>query len=84
MGLHAHPRCSQEFGHRVSRSTIAPLGERHHRQAVAAFVAHDHRERNHQELDNEQIDGERVKGCLGRVRRHQRLGGLLNYYARAA
>jgi hypothetical protein len=29
------------------------------------------------------IDGERAKGCLGRVHRHQRLGGLLNYYARA-
>jgi len=63
---------------------LIPLGERHHRRAVAEFVAHYHRERNHQGLDNELIDGEPAKGRLSRVRRHQRLGGLLNYYARAA
>ena len=63
---------------------LVPLGERHHRRAVAEFVAHYHRERNHQGLDNELIDGEPAKGRVSRVRRHQRLGGLLNYYARAA
>jgi Integrase core domain len=63
---------------------VIPFGERHHRRAVAEFVAHYHRERNHQGLDNELIDGEPAKGRVGRVRRHQRLGGLLNYYARAA
>ena len=63
---------------------LIPLGERHHRRAVAEFVAHYHRERNHQGLDNELIDGEPAKGRVSRVRRHQRLGGLLNYYARAA
>ena len=63
---------------------LIPFGERHHRRAVAEFVTHYHRERNHQGLDNELIDGERAKGCLGRVHRHQLLGGLLNYYARAA
>jgi putative transposase len=45
---------------------------------------HYHRERNHQALDNELIDLQRSDGNVGRVRRHQRLGGLLNYYARAA
>jgi transposase InsO family protein len=63
---------------------IIPFGERYHRRAVAEFVAHYHRERNHQGLDNELIDGEPAKGRVRRVRRHQRLGGLLNYYARAA
>jgi transposase InsO family protein len=65
-------------------SRLIPLGERHHRRAVAEFVAHYHRERNHQGLDNDLIDGQPAKRCVGRVRRHQRLGGLLNYYARAA
>jgi transposase InsO family protein len=32
---------------------LIPLGERHHRRAVAEFVAHYHRERNHQGLANE-------------------------------
>jgi putative transposase len=58
---------------------LIPFGERHHRRAVAEFVAHYHRERNHQGLDNELIDGEPVRGRVGRVRRHARLGGLLNY-----
>ena len=59
------------------------LGERHFRRAVAEFVAHYHRERNHQGLENALIDGPPdVRG--GRVHRQQRLGGLLNYYRRAA
>ena len=79
------------FAERVVRSIkeeclnrLIQLGERHHRRAVASFVAHYHCERNHQGLDNELIDGQCAKGRVGRVRRHQRLGGLLNYYARAA
>lgn len=63
---------------------LIPLGERHFRRAVAEFLAHDHGERNHQGLGNELIDGARNAACIGRVRRHPRLGGLLNYYARAA
>ena len=62
---------------------LIPLGERHHRRAIAEVVAHYHRERNHQGLDNELIDRQPARH-VGRVRRHQRLGGLLNYYARAA
>jgi putative transposase len=59
------------------------LGERHFQRAVAEFVAHYHRERNHQGLENALIDGPpTVRG--GRVHRQQRLGGLLNYYRRAA
>jgi putative transposase len=63
---------------------LIPLGERHHRRAVAEFVAHYHRERNHQGLCNELIDGQPAKRPVGRVWRHPRLGGLLTHYARAA
>jgi hypothetical protein len=62
---------------------LIPFGERHFRQAVAEFVAHYHGERNHQGLRNELIDGEPATDVC-RIRRRQRLGGLLNYYARAA
>ena len=60
------------------------LGERHFRRAVAEFVAQYHRERNHQGLDNVLIDRPPPEGRVGRVRRRQRLGGLFNYYTRAA
>jgi len=50
---------------------LIPFGERHHRRAVAEFVAHYHRERNHQGLDNELIESEPAEGRVGRVRRHQ-------------
>ena len=60
------------------------LGERHLRRSISEFVAHYHAERNHQGLDNELIQplGRRTK--TGAVRRRQRLGGMLNYYYRAA
>jgi transposase InsO family protein len=61
------------------------LGERHLRQTIREFMEHYHRERNHQGLRNELIEtsptGE-TSNC--RIRRRPRLGGLLNYYARAA
>ena len=63
---------------------IIPLGERHFRHAVHEFVAHYHRERNHQGLSNELIEGPTRAGTVGRIRRRPRLGGLLNYYDRAA
>ena len=62
---------------------LSPLGERHFRRAVTEFVAHYHLERNHQGLGNTLIDGAPTTGT-GRVHRQQRLGGLLNYYRRAA
>jgi putative transposase len=63
---------------------VIPLGERHFRHAVAEFVAHYHRERNHQGLGNELIVRPTAERRVGHVRRWPRLGGLLNYYARAA
>jgi transposase InsO family protein len=62
---------------------IIPIGEGHFRRAVTEFVAHYHRERNHQGLENALIEGARVSGA-GRVHRQSRLGGLLNFYRRAA
>jgi hypothetical protein len=63
---------------------IVPIGERHFRRAIAAYVDHYHRERNHQGLDNRLIAGTPVIDQAGRVRRRPRLGGLLNYYERAS
>jgi Integrase core domain. len=63
---------------------IVPLGERHFRRALAEYVAHYHGERNHQGLGNALIAGRPPMAAHGRVRRRPRLGGLLNYYERAA
>jgi transposase InsO family protein len=62
---------------------MIPLGERHFRRAVVDFLAHYHAERNHQGLDNALIEGTPKRGA-GQVHRHSRLGGLLNFYGRAA
>lgn len=63
---------------------IIPIGERHFRRAVAEFVAHYHGERNHQGLNNRLIAGRPVSDMARGVRRRPRLGGLLNFYERAA
>ena len=63
---------------------MIPLGERHFRRAVVEFVDHYHRERNHQGLENTLIAAPPACGMVGRVRRRPRLGGLLNFYERAA
>jgi hypothetical protein len=63
---------------------IIPIGGRHFRRAVAEYVAHYHLERNHQGLENVLIEDTRRRRRCGSVRRRRRLGGLLNYYERAA
>jgi transposase InsO family protein len=63
---------------------LIPVGERHFRRAVAEYVEHYHRERNHQGLDNRLISGSPLMTMTSRVRRRARLGGLLNFYERAA
>jgi putative transposase len=63
---------------------VIPLGERHFRRIVTECVAHDHRERHHQGLGNRLMVGTPTVDAAGRVYRCQRLGGLLNYYQRAA
>jgi transposase InsO family protein len=64
---------------------IIPLGEQHLRQAVREYTEHYHVERNHQALDSRLI--ERRQGVIhmnSAVERHERLGGVLNYYDRRA
>ena len=63
---------------------MLPLGEHHFRRAIHEFVDHYHRERNHQGLENALIAGPPARGTADRVQRRPRLGGLLNYYERAA
>ena len=64
---------------------IIPLGERHLRHAVTEYTEHYHLERNHQGLGNRLIV--KPKGVIdmnSAVARHERLGGVLNYYERRA
>jgi transposase InsO family protein len=63
---------------------LIPIGEQHFRRAMAEYVEHYHDERNHQGLDNRLISGPPVIQMMSRVRRRPRLGGLLNFYQRAA
>ncbi|MGH9383320.1 MAG: integrase core domain-containing protein, partial [Vicinamibacterales bacterium] len=84
------PNCNA-FAERFVRSIkeecldrLLVLGERHLRRAIAEFVAHYHVERNHQGLNNELIEPAIRLQTHGAVRRRQRMGGMLNYYYRAA
>lgn len=64
---------------------IVPLGERHLRHVICEFVEHYHRERNHQGIENRLIvSAPEPANTNGRVVRRERLGGLLNFYHRAA
>ena len=63
---------------------VIPFGERHLRRTIAEYVEHYHRERNHQGIENALIAGAPATSIVGRIRRRPRLGGLLNYYERAA
>jgi hypothetical protein len=63
---------------------VIPFGERHLRRTIAAYVEYYHWERNHQGIENELIEGAPAISNVGRIRRRPRLGGVLNYYERAA
>ena len=64
---------------------IIPLGERHLRTAVKEYTEHYHVERNHQGLNNELIEKpDDEPNMEGAVECHERLGGILNDYRRAA
>ena len=55
------------------------------RGAISSFVCHYHTARNHQGLENSIIaTGEEVGRAVGPIHRHDRLGGVLRYYYRAA
>lgn len=64
---------------------VIPFGAGHLRHTIKEFVEHYQRERNHQGIGNKLIESApTVQEGGGRIRRRQRLGGLLNYYSRAA
>ncbi|MEM7308028.1 MAG: hypothetical protein AAF682_15220 [Planctomycetota bacterium] len=58
-------------------------GEGHLRRALEQFIEHYHAERNHQGLSNELIESRAPSGS-GEVVCQERLGGLLDFYHRAA
>jgi len=66
-------------------SQIVPLGERHLCHSVKEYSEHYHVERNHHGLHNPLIKKPRgVFNTDSAVVRHERLGGVLNYYERSA
>ena len=83
--LNAH---AERFVRSVKESCLQRMiwfGERSLRKGIQEFMTHYHTERNHQGLANRLISPE--PGHLGKagvVQRRQRLGGMLNYYYRAA
>ena len=83
--LNAH---AERFVRTIKESCLermALFGEDSLRTAIGNFVAHYHTERNHQGLANRLISPEAGHlGKAGMVQRRARLGGLLNYYYRAA
>ena len=84
--LNAH---AERFVRTIKESCLERMilfGERSLRTAIREFVAHYHTERNHQGLANRLIRPRTLDTLQihGVVKRRQRLGGMLNYYYRAA
>lgn len=83
--LNAHP---ERFVRSIKECCLERLilfGERSLRTAVQNFVDHYHRERNRQGLHDRLIQPEQEHlANTGTVQRQERLGGLLDYYYRAA
>lgn len=64
---------------------IIPIGERHLRAVLRDFLEHYHAERNHQGLGNLiPFPTRDPPSPRGRIRRRERLGGLLAFYERMA
>jgi putative transposase len=60
------------------------FGEHSLRRAIHEFAAHYHHEPNHQGIGNQLIASSLDQRAIGFVSRRERLGGMLNYYYRAA
>ena len=61
------------------------FGERSLRHVLQEYLTHHQHERNHQGLDNViPFPDQRTGGPTGTIRKAERLGGLLNFYHRAA
>jgi transposase InsO family protein len=83
--LNAH---AERFVRTIKGSCLERMilfGEVSLRTAIHNFVAHYHAERNHQGLGNRLIIPQAGRlATAGPIPRRQRLGGMLNYYYRAA
>jgi transposase InsO family protein len=83
--LNAH---AERFVRSIKESCLDRMvffGEGSLRTGIREFVLHYHGERNHQGLGNRLImPDQHPSGRDGAVLRRQRLGGMLNYYYRAA
>jgi transposase InsO family protein len=78
---------AERFVRTVKESCLDPMiffGEASLRHAIRGFVTHYHFERNHQGLGNPLIDPLSQIGTSDSVRCRERLGGMLNFYTRAA
>ena len=79
---------AERFVRTIKESCLERLilfGESSVRRAAAEFTSHYHGERNHQGLNNQLICPHlALTRDRGEVKRRERLGGLLNYYYRAA
>jgi len=79
---------AERFVRTIKESCLDRLilfGEDSLRNAVREFLTHYHTERNHQGLGNRLIIADKLQADgSGAVRRRARLGGMLNYYYRAA
>ena len=61
------------------------VGQASLRRAIGEYMAHYHEERNHQGLGNRLIRPEPRRATnTALIQRRPRLGGMLNYYYRAA
>jgi transposase InsO family protein len=60
------------------------FGQASLQHAIGQFLAHYHAERNHQGLANQLLRPTPITAPSQPVQRRQRLGGMLNYYHRAA
>jgi len=66
-------------------SKLMPIGVPMLRRALCKCMEHYHRERNHQGLGNQLIEPPRLSSSkFERIDRRMRLGGMLNFYQRAA
>jgi hypothetical protein len=65
-------------------SKLVLFGEGPLQRSLTEFTSHYHRERNHQGKDNKLLTPLVDQKGGGKIHCHQRLGGLLKFYARAA
>ena len=79
---------AERFVRSIKESCVERMilfGESSLRTAIQNFIAHYHTERNHQGVGNKIICPQAHHfGKAGPLKRHTRLGGLLNYYYRGA